>query len=803
MKKYILFIWICCGFLFGKNLVAQCGDSLVCSGSINSFPYVEDFEQGKGGWFHAPITTIFPNPVQLPPPAPYFPGIPVNDSWAFGSPLKPSIIHAASGDTCWVIGGQGAGQRYLNQEHAFVASPCFDFSGLQHPFISLYLSYDIEFQFDGAALQVSVDSGKSWSRLGSGGSGLAWYNNTSLRSSPGRICAPANTEGWTGNSVGWQLAKHDLSAFGGLSSVRFRLIFASDPSTGKEGLAFDDVMIRDATAPGFLGPDVSDCRDVTIGLPPMAWPGATYAWNTGANTSAITASTSGQYILTITDGAQTYADTINVQITSPATYTATVTDPSCNNLADGSISLSFQVPTPPSSFTFVWDGLSIGGPSLTGLGGGPNGRILTLVDSTGCRVQDTFIVNNPPPLQIDSIQTWPDFGSSEGAAKAFFSGNQGSPSFDWGPLGGGQLTDSISNLSAGTDVLNLTDGQGCTATSPYTIPYATAVFPGDCNHDQLVSLTDLLPIGLHFSKNGPPRPNASLQWIPQLAPLWGDTLANGKDLRHTDADGNGSINLDDTLAIQLNFGSTHNNQRSAGAGPGPKLSFVMPTRNLNAGETLRIPVMIGSIDTPVTALYGLSFAIVYDSSLVEPGSAQLDFGSSWFGNKNVDMIAMGRDAHGAERIYAGMVRFDSMVLAGSGRLFDLVVVLDDHIAKRDIPFGLAFSDIYAIGLDESPIELGGIPGESVITTSLDEGWKTNLQLFPQPAGKELLLQHAPLRLLGLQLYDLQGRSHGISWEAGPRPGQTKLDLSRLADGIYLLQIKTERGISWQRIVRKE
>ncbi len=815
MKKLILFGFVFSCFLGQKALFAQCGDTLSCLSTVNSFPYVEDFEGGKGGWYHGVITDTFPNPSQLSNPSPYFPGVAVGDSWAFGDPLKPHIVHAASGDSCWVVGGLTSNQKYLNQEHSFVASPCFDFTNLQFPFLSLKINYDIEYQFDGAAIQVSVDSGKSWTRLGSLGSGMEWYNNANLRSSPGRICAPANTEGWTGRSNGWRIAKHDLTPYAGLPDVRLRVIFASDPSTGKEGFAFDDVEILDAFGPGFLGADIYTCDTAIIGVPVQTFnqifqiAGISTGWQDASVSSRYFITSSGQFFLFFQIGTQIYVDTINVYVSPPPSYTATVTDASCYNIWDGSIALNFPNPTPPSSYTFVWNEIYIGTNTVTGLSGGVNGRIVEITDSIGCYVRDTIYVNNPPPLLIDSIQTWPDFGSNDGGAKAFFRGSQGATSFNWGTLGGGQNTDSITNLAAGTDMLSITDANGCSDMSPYTIPYATGVYPGDTDHNQLVNMNDLLPIGLHYGKAGPLRPNATLLWTPQPAPLWGDTLANGKDLRHTDTDGNGSIDLNDTLAVSLNFGSTHNNQRASGRNQGPKLRFSMPGMNLNPGDTLVIPVSIGTVDTPIVNVYGMTFSIVYDSSLVEEGSAKLDFSGSWFGTKNINMIAMGRDAYPQERIHTGIVGFDSMQRSGYGKLFDLIVVLDDHIAKRQIPFLLGFADIHAIGLDGEPIELGGIPGEANISTALEDSWANEIRVYPQPAGDFVYVESDGYRLLGVEVFDLQGRCLGSAvgtagemWSAfGNASQRVRVEMAQLPVGVYMLRMETDRGFAWRKVCK--
>ena len=83
------------------------------------------------------------------------------------------------------------------------------------------------------------------------------------------------------------------------------------------------------------------------------------------------------------------------------------------------------------------------------------------------------------------------------------------------------------------------------------------VYPGDCNMDGQVSADDAIYINLALGRSLLPRPNASTDWIPQLAHDSGDSI-QGIDLKYIDADGNGLINALDLEVIVQNFDSTHN-----------------------------------------------------------------------------------------------------------------------------------------------------------------------------------------------------------------------------------------------------
>jgi len=254
---------------------AQCGDTVVSSGLINTFPYQEDFENGPAGWFHAPIQSNYPNPTQVPQP-PHFPGIPIPDTWAFGSPSKTRLTGANSGDSCWTNGGLTG--NYALQEHSFVVSPYFDFSTLTNPFFGLYYKIDTEANTDGVCIQTSIDSGKTWIRVGGANTGPNWYNRRGLFSSPGVICGTAKNQiGW-GGRAGWRFGQHDIGYLAGQPRVLFRVVFASDfINSNFEGFAFDDVAIMDRPSRD-LGPDTVLClgSQKVYDLGPV--PNGSYLW---------------------------------------------------------------------------------------------------------------------------------------------------------------------------------------------------------------------------------------------------------------------------------------------------------------------------------------------------------------------------------------------------------------------------------------------------------------------------------------------------------------------------------------------
>ncbi|QHT68895.1 PKD domain-containing protein [Rhodocytophaga rosea] len=188
--------------------------------SVATYPYIENFEQSTGGWVEDGA----------------------NVSWEWDIPSGTTINTASSGLKAWYT---GSGQGYNPNEKSYVYSPCFDFTQLQKPMISIKVWDHTQKGFDGAVLQYSINGGVDWKNVGAIDEGINWYNQSAIVGNPGN--QPIGQHGWSGTDSSWVEAKHDLDFLKGESSVRFRIAFGSNadnpPGQPLDGFAFDDVYI--------------------------------------------------------------------------------------------------------------------------------------------------------------------------------------------------------------------------------------------------------------------------------------------------------------------------------------------------------------------------------------------------------------------------------------------------------------------------------------------------------------------------------------------------------------------------------
>jgi len=88
------------------------------------------------------------------------------------------------------------------------------------------------------------------------------------------------------------------------------------------------------------------------------------------------------------------------------------------------------------------------------------------------------------------------------------------------------------------------------------------IWPGDCDNNSMVNALDVLPMGMYWNASGLPRPNANTNWTAQPGFVWVWPTAAAS---YADCDGNGTVNIQDVLAIGQNW---HQNHSKAKGGRG-------------------------------------------------------------------------------------------------------------------------------------------------------------------------------------------------------------------------------------------
>ena len=452
--------WIL-GFILpsgGSNTYAQ------CSNPINSFPYLENFNSSDGGFVAGGS----------------------GSSWAWGTPSKPIINSAAGGaGSCWVTGTL-TGSAYNDGEASWLQSPCFDFTALPYPYISVSIWWETERRFDGAALQYSINGGSSWENIGDASSCLDsnWYNFTagvtylnSLGGGSGWSGTTATGSGncQTGNGSGaWVTAGKAVPELAGKSSVIFRFIFGAGTQCNNfDGIGIDNFSIQ--TAPPNTGSISYVCagNDVRFTYDsPLCPSSINWDFNDLGSSSNTASGAAVQHTFS-----QPGIYQVRVTASGPAnasfstTTTVTILGVSISQLqptgclGEPQASLQATVTGTTGPFTYTWNTIP---PQHTAIASGlGTGTYNLIVEQTGaCTATADFQITSPVVGITETIEPLTCIQPGARILVAV-SGAPRPVQYRWNPA---VSTDSVANnLSAGTYQVRITDSRGCTFDKTYTI----------------------------------------------------------------------------------------------------------------------------------------------------------------------------------------------------------------------------------------------------------------------------------------------------------------------------------------------
>ena len=215
------------------------------------------------------------------------------------------------------------------------------------------------------------------------------------------------------------------------------------------------------------------CFEGTNGTATVAVSGGTspyrFSWSNGAEGSTITNLTAGTYSVTVTD-ANGCTTSTNVSVTQPSQLIASLATQSvsCFEGTNGAITFTGSGGTSP--YRFLWSNGATG-PAITNLVAGAYS--VTVTDANGCTAEGNAMVTQPErPVAISLTSTAVScFEGSNGTATVTGSGGTVPYRFLWSNSG---TASTITNVTAGTYSVTITDANGCilTGSVPVTQPEA-------------------------------------------------------------------------------------------------------------------------------------------------------------------------------------------------------------------------------------------------------------------------------------------------------------------------------------------
>ncbi len=201
-------------------------------------------------------------------------------------------------------------------------------------------------------------------------------------------------------------------------------------------------------------------------------PDYTYLWSNGSTTQDLSTLQAGTYTVTVTD-ANGCTATTSVTVNQPPviSLSAVPTGPACFGGSNAGISLTVNGGTP--GYTYLWsNGSTQKNPNNLAAGT----YTVTVTDSKGCTATTSAtIINSPEIILSTDVTNILCAGGSTGAINLSVSGGVSPFTYNWAHIAGVSNPEDVSNLSAGTYTVTVTDANTCTKSTSATITQPPAI----------------------------------------------------------------------------------------------------------------------------------------------------------------------------------------------------------------------------------------------------------------------------------------------------------------------------------------
>jgi photosystem II stability/assembly factor-like uncharacterized protein len=422
----------------------------------------------------------------------------------------------------------------------------------------------------------------------------------------------------------------------------------------------------------------------------------------------------------------------------------------------------------------------------------------TVTDTvTGCIASDTVqgvYVSNYVNDTVYNCNAQPVYLSA-GAANSTYN-------YSWNT---GATTNAISVTAPGQYLVVVMTGN-CTFTSVFTVIDSCSaqvgnVWPGDCNYDLVVNMADALHIGLGYGATDALRPNASNAWYAQPMVDWSLNYVNC-NYKHGDANGDGIIDVNDTLPIALNYTLTHPFRLTQPQIPAtaPTLQLVAQYDTVGLQTLVRVDVVLGTASDPMDSLYGISFRITSDAALIDTNLTVINANTSWLGTTGGNMFTFQKHFQENAIVDFAEVKNNHVnTVNGSGVLASFFIVTTDNLSGIAI-CDFHLSDVTCVTESQTYITLN-VQDDSVVidptvpanVVEVDE--PVQFLLYPNPAKENVTVQTSQ-QVSTIEICDMTGR---VVQTIIPSGTTTVIQTSTLAEGVYLINVKNGSGVITQKL----
>ena len=385
----------------------------------------------------------------------------------------------------------------------------------------------------------------------------------------------------------------------------------------------------------------------------------------------------------------------------------------------------------------------------------PGIYFLYVTDQAGCSGVDSVYLTQTISPQIDTVLQSSTCPGSTALLYAGVTSGTAPIIYSWS---NGFFMDTISVVvepNPGQYSLQVSDANGCGSnnyihTMIIDAAACDSVWPGENNGDFIVNNLDLFNIGTFYGQTFSARPTQSIAWAAQYAGF-SFPAANypSVDMKHSDSNGDGTIDAQDTLAIVQNYGLVEgkteweNNQAA---------ELLMRIRNpytsvVEGGQALNLPVSLGDNLNFASNLYSVGFTINYNPEQIVPNSLGFRFNSGFIGTDMVDQISIRKVDYNNGRIYVAATRINQQPVSTYGDIGEVYCITVENLSGKTeetvsqyVPFTL--SDVVLMDNLRQPISVQ-VQSDSVLVdfqTGIESAFWGGVTIFPNPFNNQIDIQ---------------------------------------------------------------
>lgn len=513
-----------------------------------------------------------------------------------------------------------------------------------------------------------------------------------------------------------------------------------------------------------------------------------YNWSNGVVGSSTISACAGIYSCAVSDGSS-FA-TQNINVSEPILLAGNTGN---SNLCNGYNAMICPIAsggTPPYSYS-----ISPSIPSCTTFTvNNDTYYLVTVFDSNGCSSTDTSYVHIVNSHVESNPVSFPSCGQSNGAVS--FSLMPGSsPYMDIATSTQTYTNTSfLYNVPSDTYTITAYDYNGCPVEGTYSFPDSCdLVWPGDANDDLISNNLDILSIGIGNGTSGTNRYLANINWQGNPSANWGQTMLSGSNYKHIDTDGNGTINLNDTVAVIQNFNLTRPASKvstSTILTGIPDLHLLPFNDTIISGNSSKMSIMLGNSTNSLSNIYGIAFTISYDNAIIDGNSFGLNANGSWMGTQNSNLIAVGLKNVTNNQYQSSIVRVNQSNISGNGKIGEISFKSLSNLSSN-ISTTFTLSNITLIDYSQNVINVNPTNTNFYVKTSvtgLNELKNLDFKIYPNPAKDQVNVELADNSQYVLEFYDLLGKKITTHSFTGKN---NIIDVSSFSKGVYFVKINKQ------------